>query len=56
MDTREMTFLDRFILGKPVYRGVFEWLILVIVGVMVRCSHRVKSLFVPTLLSLEVLS
>lgn len=34
MGMREMTFLDRLILGKPMYRGVAEWLILVIVGVL----------------------
>jgi hypothetical protein len=34
MDTREMTFFDKLILGKPMYRGVVEWLILVIIGVL----------------------
>ena len=29
-----MTFLDRFVLGKPIYRGVIEWLILLIVAVL----------------------
>ena len=29
-----MTFLDRFILGKPIYRGVIEWLILLVVAVL----------------------
>jgi protein-S-isoprenylcysteine O-methyltransferase Ste14 len=29
-----MTFLDKTILGKPIYRGVVEWLILVIIGVL----------------------
>ena len=31
---REMTSLARFILDKPLYRVVIEWLILVIVGVL----------------------
>lgn len=29
-----MTFLDKFILGKQIYRIVVEWLILVIIGVL----------------------
>jgi len=34
MDTQKITFLDRFLLAKPTYRIVVEWLILLIVAIL----------------------